>query len=238
MRALPEIGEGRGLRDVVECEQGGLLERILRVCGERILNSLGFKRAHNAEADCAANCASQLTKQKQAHARMSIHAETTQEGAENRCKMAAGACDSNVERSFGGGEEGSALEATRAVRDVVGGEHVEGGIELGKTVRLKVRLGHKGQRAVTALSDLTPQENVQIGARADFAMLPGGFEPARMRKAAGWKRRVSDLPDEPGILRLSRIGRLLCDSRRCFKRDHVRKGSSVAPAAVRGRDRT
>ena len=62
MRALPEIREGRGLRDVVECEQSGLLESIFRVCGERILNGLGFKRAHNAEANSTADRASQLTK--------------------------------------------------------------------------------------------------------------------------------------------------------------------------------
>jgi hypothetical protein len=201
VRALPEIGEGRGLRDVVECEQGGLLERVFRVCGERILNSLGFKRSDNAEADRAADCAAQLTKQKQAHARMAIHAETTQDGAENRSEMAAAACYANAERSFGGGEEGSALEATRAVRNVVGGEHVESSVKLRQARWLQVRLGHKGQWAMTALSDLTRQENLQIGACANFAMLPGRFEPARMRKAAGWKGRVCELPDEPGILR-------------------------------------
>ena len=130
---------------VVKGKGGGFSERIFRVRGKRMLNGLSFERTENPKPYRATDRGTQLTKNKQTHARMTVDLETRQDRAEDRRQVAAGGSQANAEGSFGRAQESRSLRATGAVRDVVGREYVKGRIKLGKTIRLKVGMRDKWQ---------------------------------------------------------------------------------------------
>ena len=87
------------------------------------------------------------------------------------------------------------MQTAGAIRDVVGREGITKLIELADLCRRVKGSGYKWQRGATELLQAGFDPGKQFFTFADFSMLPGGFEAGRMRKAAGRKTGVNQLPE-------------------------------------------
>lgn len=91
------------------------------------------------------------------------------------------------------------LRAAGTIRHVIGRERIAEMIQFLQPLRLPMCGVHEWQRGVAELMKTGFDTGNQIAAIFYLAMLPCGFEPRGMSEAAGWKRGIDELPQEPLI---------------------------------------
>ncbi len=91
------------------------------------------------------------------------------------------------------------LQTAGAVSDVIGKKSVTLQIEFHDAFRVLVRRVEKRQTGVGELAQARFEIARQIGATADFAVLPRGLKARAVGEAAAWKSGVGQLPNQPVI---------------------------------------
>jgi hypothetical protein len=126
------------------------------------------------------------------------------------------------------------LHPARTVRYGVGEKHVGELVELVEPRWFHIRGIEQRERAVPRLFEHRHGESLQRGQVRNFTALPGRFEAARMREAAGWKARVDELPGQE-------VFRLKADATRTgSSRSHLqnRKYRCASGSTVAGCERS
>lgn len=139
MRALEKIQERRGLSGAFDRQFGSGKQELFRQRGEPPLQILAIERAHDIQADRAADIAAQLIKKEQAECGETFECQFAEDRSEDDGTVAReilflhsiAEFRENFPRkgSLRGGQEGAALSAAGAIGDMVGGESVELPIE-------------------------------------------------------------------------------------------------------------
>ena len=162
------------------------------------MNPLPFHRANHAEPDGRADLAAQLGEDKEPGRGFRFESQQPTDRPEDRRKVTGPLTFLNqgsqctqllpAEAAFGRRQQRSALPSTGAVSNMIGRERIAEFIQFAELPRLEVTGVNEGQRRVQTVGKYL--------AAARLAMLPGGFESARVREATGGKPGVSKLPEE------------------------------------------
>ena len=205
--SLPKVEQGRGLRYVCDGQVLALGKNCLRARGQPVLQCLPLHRPGNAQPDGSCHQSPQVLKEKQTSCSKPAHTQSARDRAEGRRKMAQWktlgrpANLDGMEDSSGRGEERPALEAAGAVGHMIGEKTVANAVQSARLVRLVMSGGDKWQASVSELFQARFNERCEFTGLAHFTVLPCRLQAARVREGAGGECGVSQLPNQPVVVR-------------------------------------